>query len=235
MVKFIESELMNLREEVNEMWTLVYNQLSRAGKSVLTFDRELAQQVIVREKRVNAFELKIDCDAEDAIALYNPVAIDLRFVLAMLKISTNLERLGDFAEGIARFVVHCDKEELDKELLRELRLEEMVKRVLCMLDTAKRALNEESVELAVSVFGKDNLLDEINANVSNVLTTYLEAHKGDIRMCLDLASVFRKLERSGDHITNLAEEIVFYIDAEVLKHQGKTEKTKLSEEKNEKE
>ena len=104
-----------------------------------------------------------------------------------------------------------------------------------MLDTAKRALNEESVELAVSVFGKDNLLDEINANVSNVLTTYLEAHKGDIRMCLDLASVFRKLERSGDHITNLAEEIVFYIDAEVLKHQGKTEKTKLSEEKNEKE
>lgn len=235
MVKFIESELMNLREEVNEMWTLVYNQLSRAGKSVLTFDRELVQQVIVREKRVNAFELKIDCDAEDAIALYNPVAIDLRFVLAMLKINTNLERLGDFAEGIARFVVHCDKEELDKELLRELRLEEMVKRVLCMLDTAKRALNEESVELAVSVFGKDNLLDEINANVSNVLTTYLEAHKGDIRMCLDLASVFRKLERSGDHITNLAEEIVFYIDAEVLKHQGKTEKTKLSEEKNEKE
>ena len=235
MVKFIESKLMNLREEVNEMWTLVYNQLSRAGKSVLTFDRELAQQVIVREKRVNAFELKIDCDAEDAIALYNPVAIDLRFVLAMLKINTNLERLGDFAEGIARFVVHCDKEELDKELLRELRLEEMVKRVLCMLDTAKRALNEESVELAVSVFGKDNLLDEINANVSNVLTTYLEAHKGDIRMCLDLASVFRKLERSGDHITNLAEEIVFYIDAEVLKHQGKTEKTKLSEEKNEKE
>ena len=234
MVKFIESELMNLREEVNEMWTLVYNQLSRAGKSVLTFDRELAQQVIVREKRVNAFELKIDCDAEDAIALYNPVAIDLRFVLAMLKINTNLERLGDFAEGIARFVVHCDKEELDKELLRELRLEEMVKRVLCMLDTAKRALNEESVELAVSVFGKDNLLDEINANVSNVLTTYLEAHKGDIRMCLDLASVFRKLERSGDHITNLAEEIVFYIDAEVLKHPGKTEKTKLSEEKNEK-
>ena len=217
------------------MWTLVYNQLSRAGKSVLTFDRELAQQVIVREKRVNAFELEIDCDAEDAIALYNPVAIDLRFVLAMLKINTNLERLGDFAEGIARFVVHCDKEELDKELLRELRLEEMVKRVLCMLDTAKRALNEESVELAVSVFGKDNLLDEINANVSNVLTTYLEAHKGDIRMCLDLASVFRKLERSGDHITNLAEEIVFYIDAEVLKHQGKTEKTKLSEEKNEKE
>lgn len=235
MVKFIESELVDLRGEVNEMWTLVYNQLSRAGEAVLTFDRELAQQVIVREKRVNAFELKIDCDAEDAIALYNPVAIDLRFVLAMLKINTNLERLGDFAEGIARFVVHCDQDKLDKELLHELRLEEMVNQVLDMFDTAKRALNEESVELAVSVFGKDNLLDEINANVSAVLASYLEKNKGDIRTCLDLAAVFRKLERSGDHITNLAEEIVFYIDADVLKHQGKTEKNVSTEEKTEKE
>ena len=64
----------------------------------------MAQQVIVREKRVNAFELKIDSDVEDTIALYNPVAIDLRFVLAMFKINSDLERLGDFAEGIARFV-----------------------------------------------------------------------------------------------------------------------------------
>ena len=62
------------------MWTLVYNQLDRAGEAVLTFNRDQAQQVIVREKRVNAFELKIDSDVEDTIALYNPVAIDLRFV-----------------------------------------------------------------------------------------------------------------------------------------------------------
>ena len=68
MVKFIESELTSLKKEVNEMWTLVYNQLDRAGESVLTFNRDLAQQVIVREKRVNAFELKIDSDVEDIIA-----------------------------------------------------------------------------------------------------------------------------------------------------------------------
>ena len=107
MVKFIESELVLLKKEIDEMWTLVYNQLDRAGEAVLTFDRELAQQVLVRERRVNALELKIDSDVEDIIALYNPVAIDLRFVLAMLKINTNLERLGDFAEGIARFVLNC--------------------------------------------------------------------------------------------------------------------------------
>ena len=65
MVKFIESELVSLKKEVNEMWTLVYNQLDRAGEAVLTFNRDQAQQVIVREKRVNAFELKIDSDVED--------------------------------------------------------------------------------------------------------------------------------------------------------------------------
>ena len=107
MVKFIESELILLKKEIDEMWTLVYNQLDRAGEAVLTLDKELAQQVMVRERRVNAFELKIDSDVEDIIALYNPVAIDLRFVLAMLKINTNLERLGDFAVGIARFVLRC--------------------------------------------------------------------------------------------------------------------------------
>jgi len=137
MVKFIESELILLKKEIDEMWTLVYNQLDRAGEAVLTLDKELAQQVMVRERRVNAFELKIDSDVEDIIALYNPVAIDLRFVLAMLKINTNLERLGDFAEGIARFVLRCKEPVLDAELLNRLRLAEMQAEVLSMLELAR--------------------------------------------------------------------------------------------------
>jgi phosphate transport system protein len=221
MVKFIESELLLLKKEIDEMWTLVYSQLDRAGEAVLTLDKELARQVVVREKRVNAFELKIDSDVEDVIALYNPVAIDLRFVLAMLKINTNLERLGDFAESIARFVINCDEPALDGELLKRLRLEEMQAEVLSMLEITKRALNEESLELATSVFAKDNLLDDINGSVSSVLADYLKDHADNLLAYLNLVSVFRKLERSGDHITNIAEEIVFYIDAKVLKHSGK--------------
>jgi phosphate uptake regulator len=73
MVKFIESELVSLKKEVNEMWTLVYNQLDRAGEAVLTFNRDQAQQVIVREKRVNAFELKIDSDVEKYLADAKPL------------------------------------------------------------------------------------------------------------------------------------------------------------------
>ena len=141
MVQFIESELVLLKKEIDEMWTLVYNQLGRAGEAVLTLDRELAQQVLVRERRVNAFELKIDSDIEDIIALYNPVAIDLRFVLAMLKINTNLERLGDFAEGIARFALNCKEPILASGLVKELRLEEMINQVSAMLELRKKVRN----------------------------------------------------------------------------------------------
>lgn len=223
MVKFIESELELLKKEVNEMWILVYNQLDRAGEAVLTFDKELAEQVRVRERRVNAFELKIDSDVEDVIALYNPVGIDLRFVLAMLKINSNLERLGDFAEGIVRFVLDSNEPVLDSALLKRLRLEEMLVEVLSMLEISKQALSEESMELATSVFTKDNLVDEINGQVTKVLSEYINEHPDSLLTCLNLVSVFRKLERAGDHITNIAEEIVFYIDAKVLKHSGKTE------------
>ena len=223
MVKFIESELVLLKKEIGEMWTLVYNQLDRAGEAVLTLDRKLAQQVLVRERRVNAFELKIDSDVEDVIALYNPVAIDLRFVLAMMKINTNLERLGDFAEGIARFAIHCQEVALDSELVKKLRLGEMISQVLSMLELAKKALEEEDLELATAVFAKDNLLDEINVEATNILADYVRQHPESALTCLNLVSVFRKLERSGDHITNIAEEIVFFIDAKVLKHSGHTE------------
>ncbi len=231
MVKFIESELVLLKKEIDEMWTLVYNQLDRAGDAVLTLDRELAQQVLVRERRVNAFELKIDSDVEDIIALYNPVAIDLRFVLAMLKINTNLERLGDFAEGIARSALNCHEPALDTELVKQLRLEEMIAQVLSMLELAKQALQEESQELATAVFAKDNMLDEINAEATAILADYISRHPESALSCLNLVSVFRKLERSGDHITNIAEEIVFFIDAKVLKHSGQTDEHYLNDKK----
>src|SRR5574344_2938445 len=225
MVSKVEIELDALKKETLEMWTLVYNQLQRAGESVLTLNKDLARQVILREKRVNAFELKIDSDVEDIIALYNPVAVQLRFVLAVLKTNTNLERLGDFAEGIARFVLRTDNNSVNTELFEELRLHEMVERVLLMLEISKKSFNEENIDDAMSLISKDNLVDEINAQASTVLTQYIANHIDETKMCLDLVGVFRKLERSGDHITNIGEEIVFYIEAKVLKHHDKHDET----------
>lgn len=223
MVKFMESELTQLKKQIFQMWDLVYHQLERAERAVLTMDKELANQVVVREKKVNAFELSIDSDVEDIIALYNPVAIDLRFTLAMLKINNNLERMGDFADRTARFVMNCGASEIDPGLLKALRLEEMSTEVLAMLSMAKKALENEDISLATTVLAKDNVVDEINARAPHALADHIKQHPEDTLLCLGLLSVVRKLERAGDHITNMAEEIVFFIDAKVLKHSGKKE------------
>jgi phosphate transport system protein len=81
MVKFIEEELMTIRKEILDMWALVYDQIKTVCEAIPTADKKKAWKVLIREKRVNASELKIDCDVEDFLVLYNPVAIDLRFAL----------------------------------------------------------------------------------------------------------------------------------------------------------
>ena len=218
MVKFVENELLSIRKEIRDMWTLVYEQLDNAYKSLLETDIELAAQVAAREKRVNAFELKIDSDIEDFIALYNPVAVDLRFSLAMLKINNNLERIGDYADSIARFVVRTVPQPTDRELFERLKLREMYETALNMLKTTMESLEMQDIAKAKSEFEIDETLDNINDNAIDTLVAYATEHPESIRLCMELAGIFRKLERTGDHINNLAEETVFYIDAEVLKH-----------------
>ncbi len=228
MLKFVENELQNIKNQINEMWTLVYQQLDCAYRSVLNADQKLANKVVAREKRVNAFELKIDSDIEDFIALYNPVAVDLRFALAMLKINSNLERIGDYADSIARFVIRNQIRPENKVLFNELQLQDMFDMVLDMLNTTYDGLQKRDLQLTKSVFEKDETLDILNQNAINALSVHATEHMEDIRLCLEIAGIFRKLERAGDHINNLAEETIFYIDAEVLKHsktlkQDKTE------------
>jgi len=221
MVQKVEAELEKIKKETLEMWTLVYNQLQRAGESVLTLDKNLARQVIMRESRVNAFELKIDRDVEDMIALYNPVAVQLRFILAMFKINSNLERIGDFADGIAHFVLDFKGPALDAELVSKLELAEMFEQVENMLKTQYEALEKENADLAIKVFDMDNRVNEINHNAHNILKNYiLENPEANASDALQMISIFRKLERLGDHCTNIGEEIVFYLDAKVLKHKG---------------
>ncbi len=231
MVKFIEEELMVIRKEILDMWDLVYDQMKTACEAVPAADKKLAWNVVLREKRVNASELKIDCDVEDFLGLYSPVAVDLRFALAMQKMNNDLERIGDFAESIARFIIKNEEGKTpDPELLKKLRFNEMVEQVLSMLETAEKALVDEDMELANTLFAKDNIVDEINGNVSKILADYIHEKPEDAQFCLDFKSVFLKLERTGDHTTNLDEEIIFYIDAKVLKHSylnPKGNKTKL--------
>jgi phosphate transport system protein len=216
----LENSLNLLKEEVKNMWELVGSQLNKARTSFLSFDKNLAREVMHIERRVNALELKIDRDCEDILALHTPVAIDLRLIIATLKINSNLERIGDFAEGIAKHVLHSEKP-FDSELVKSTKVIEMYDAAIDMFNDALVAFENEDTLLARTVFGRDEFLDDINSQVNVLIAEYLKNFPSNLDQALYDLSIIRKLERVGDHTKNIAEEIIFYIDAKVIKHSNK--------------
>ena len=216
----LEQELASLRHDVIDMWKLVISQVANSGEAILSFDKELAQKVSMREKKVDAYELRIDNECENIIALHQPVAIDLRFVLAVLKINSNLERIADFAYGISRVLIANPTVILDAELIMNTNLRNMVEHVNKMLSQGLDAFENEQPELATAIFNEDFQVDEINKNAAHHFADYIQKNPDRAFDCLQLFSTFRRLERIGDHCSNIAEEIFFYIDAKVLKHSG---------------
>lgn len=213
----LDTELQQLKAEVTEMWKLVILQLKKTHEALISFDKDLAREVASNEKRVNALELKIDRDCENIFALFNPVAVDLRFVLAALKINNNLERTGDIAEGIAKFII-SEAEPFDEKLIAVTQVNEMYEEANDMLRDVLSAYEQEDTRLARSIFKRDDLLDEINKKANAEITEYILKNPDKIEQGLYILSTIRKLERVGDQCKNLAEEIIFYIEAKVLKH-----------------
>jgi len=229
-LKHTERELVALREEVNDMWKLVLSQLEKAKQAFLHKDMETAREVVSREKRVDAFELKIDSDGENYIALYAPVAIDLRLVLSMIKISSTLERIGDFAEGIARHVIEDECLQIDARLVEELQIESMFDMVISMLADSFVALDSENTKLSGKIMAKDERVDNYYHKAIYTLADHVKGDPTSAECCMKTLLMVRKLERIGDHCGNIVEEIVFYIDAKVLKHARKV--VKVAGEKN---
>jgi len=215
----IETEIVALKKEIANMWILVQSQLNKAREAMVNFDKDLAREVLVKEKRVNSFELKIDRDCENIFALYCPVAVDLRFLLAALKINTNLERIGDIAAGVAKYVIDSTAG-FDKKVLEATDVIRMYDEAINIVIDTRTAFENEDTALARSVFKHDEMLDIVNRNAN---TAVGEVIKGDITMlneALFILSIIRKLERIGDQSKNIAEEIIFYVEAKILKHSG---------------
>lgn len=216
----LDIEIHLLKEELIEMQRLVRSQLTKCKNALTQFDTDLAKEVLANEKRVNALELKIDRDCENILALLNPVAIDLRFILAALKINSNMERIGDNAEGIARYVLDLTTP-FDQEMLKEYEVERMYHVAVSMMDDALDALIKEDTSIARKVFLKDDILDSINQNATGTTLRYIRQNRPDTLHFLNTMSIIRKLERVGDQTKNVAEEIIFFIEAKVLKHDDK--------------
>lgn len=202
------------------MLALCKKQLVNARDAFFNHDSELAEEVIHTENRVNALDLKIDRDCERFIALHNPVASDLRFVLALRKINFDLERVGDHSYGISKYIVELDTQ-IDKRLIEKMRVEEMFETALSMLENITDAYIESDTKLARKVFKKDKILNKINMLAFGIISEEVKADPQLIDQFLLLFSVIKKVERIGDLMTNIAEEIIFFREAEVVKHRKK--------------
>ena len=214
----LENEIASIKAEVTSMWTLVESQMKKAKTALLHFDRDLAREIVLKEKRVNAFELKLDRDCEDIFALYCPVAVDLRFLLAVLKINNNLERIGDIAEGVAKYIIES-KHNFDHALFERTELVRMLDDSASILADARTAFQNEDTTLARSIFKRDEVLDEINQKAIDRISDCIREDPAVMPDALYVLSIIRKLERVGDQTKNIAEEIIFFIEAKVLKHQ----------------
>ncbi len=202
------------------MWDLVGLQLQTGYEAMVAADPELAGEIKKLGKKVNHYDLKIDRMCENFFALFTPVAVDLRTVLAILKINANLERIGDTAEGIAFFLKKQDGP-LDPALLEKTQAIFMYEEALKMFNDCQRAFADNDTALARELIRRDKVLNRIFRKSDNIVLSFLEDAPEKTKQGFILLSIIRKLERVGDQVSNISEEIIFYREAKVLKHKGK--------------
>lgn len=213
----IDKELERLKTKLLEMWDLVEYQLQSGREAMLTANQELAKEIIKRDKKVNQFDVKIDRMCENFFALFTPVAVDLRMVLAVLKINANLERIGDTAEGIARFAQKFETP-VHPDLLELTQAVPMYDEALAMFAECRVAFISNDPKLAKAVIKRDKTLNKIYRKSDAVATKFMQQYPDRISEALALLSIIKKLERVGDQVTNIAEEVIFYREAKVVKH-----------------
>jgi phosphate transport system protein len=215
----LEQVLIDLRKDLQNMAVLVQSQLAKSRKALVDFDQSMANEVLHIENRVNAMELQIDRLCENVVALYSPVATDMRTVFAYFKINAHLERMGDYAKNIAHNVLSL-KEPYDANLLTKLNVAKMFDIANDMIDENIVALMSGNPESAHDVFEMDLVLNELHKQDIDIIVEEIQANPAQTRALLDMASTIRRLERVGDYNTNIAEEIIFCFEARVMKHKG---------------
>jgi phosphate transport system protein len=218
-------ELNTLKSSLLEMWSIVISQHEKAKMALETYDKDLANEVHTNEKLLDAFELKHDMDCENIIVLNNPVAVDLRFVLAVLKINYNLERIGDYANYIAN-QIRKSETPFNIQMLKDSHIFEMFDISHVMLVQAYDSFEKDNVTPLRNLPELDKKLDYWNKESFKVLSQHIMAKPESALEALEIFSIIRKLERVGDHNQNIAEEIVFYLDAKVIKHKKLQKKSK---------
>src|ERR1700681_2460201 len=210
-------ELDELKQRLLVMGGLAEERLRAAVQALVERDLDLMTEVIRGDEAVNSLHLEIDDRCFKLLALHQPMAVDLRVIVAAFKINSDLERVGDLAVNVAeaaeRYVTHAPV----KPLIDIPRMGSMAQR---MLDEALKAFVTRDVELAQAVLTQDDVLDGLRDQIFRELLTYMLGDPRKIEPGIDLILFSGPLERAGDHATNIAEAVLFIVEARDVRHHG---------------
>jgi phosphate transport system protein len=214
-VPHFREELEALQGRLLEMGGLAEERVRMAVQGLSARDTPLIEKVLRGDEPVNALHIEVDDRCIRLLALHQPMATDLRAVVAAVKINTDLERVGDLAVNIAEAVRRYLQHPPVKELIDIPRMADIAQR---MLRDALDAYVRRDTTLARSVLNEDDTLDALKTQVFRELLTYMLQDPATIEPALDLILVSRHLERIGDHATNVAEDVIFMVSARDVRH-----------------
>jgi phosphate transport system protein len=211
----LEQDLEITRAKIFEMADLVIESVVKAVDSLKKCDSKLAQKVIDDDSILDELENTIDEMCIKILVTRQPAAIHLRLVLAMLKINTDLERIGDLATSIAKEAKKFEGRSLFKSPVDIARMTSVA---IDMIKDSFVSISEKNVALAREVINKDNEIDDLNIQIYRELLSYMAENPKIISDALSLTMVAKTIERIGDHATNIAERAIYYIEGEEVRH-----------------
>ncbi len=215
MTKHFRRELENLKKQILTLGAMVEERVQIAIKAVTENDSKLAEKIIRSDHEIDAKEVEIEEDCLKILALHQPVAVDLRFIVAVIKINNDLERIGDQAVNIAERVgVTAKREQLDFFFDYST----MGEKAQSMLKMSLDALINLDVDMAYKVVTLDDEVDNIKIEAYDRIKTALGKHPDKVGYLINLLLISRHLERLADHTTNIAEEVIYLIEGEIIRH-----------------
>ena len=217
MSRHFQKEIEKLKKKVLHLSAMVEENLTLAVKAVTDRDSELARQIIDVDNEIDNMEVDVEEECLKILALHQPVAIDLRFIIAVLKINNDLERIGDLAGNIAKRTTS-----LAQWKTREVpfNLPEMLTLAVAMVKKSTDALINMDTKMAYEVGASDDRMDEMHRLAFKAIQQEIKKKPESVEYFILLLSVSRTLERIADHATNIAEDVIYMVDGEIIRHRG---------------
>ena len=222
MPKRLQKELEKMKKMILSLGAMVEERVRMAIKAIDFLDGNLANEIIVRDYEIDEHEVDVEEECLKILALHQPVAVDLRFLIAVIKINNELERIGDQAVNIAQRVQNISRR---KKLELSFDYHDMAEKAASLLQMSLDSLVNLDLDLAFKVLTLDEEVDEMHREIYDKIKEVMAQKPEYMGYLINFYIISRHLERVGDHSKNIAEEVIYLIEGEIIRHSRRETKT----------